>query len=280
MQHAPLTFKNQYMFGRVMCREDICRGFIERVLGVTVRTITYMNREQVLEPALDAKGVRLDIYVETDQGAFDIEMQADPHALLGRRLRYYQSSIDAGLLEKGVDYDGLTESYIIFVCDFDAFGLGEPVYTIERTCLEAPEALIDCGSHWVVLNSQAAAAASGEGLSSMLKYIANGQVTEGDELVASIDHEVRCANDDARWVSKVFSVSTIEEDIRREARIRERLARKEGLAEGWVEGLAEGEQRYGRLVDALLDTGRMDDLRAAGRDPLLRERLYQELGIE
>ena len=36
------------MFGRVLCNEEVCRGFLERVLGIEVGDIAYLNREQVL----------------------------------------------------------------------------------------------------------------------------------------------------------------------------------------------------------------------------------------
>ena len=49
------------MFGRVLCREDICRGFLERVLGTEVGSIAYLNREQVLQPTVASRGVRLDV---------------------------------------------------------------------------------------------------------------------------------------------------------------------------------------------------------------------------
>ena len=83
-----ITISNNFMFGRVLCREDICRGFLERVLGTEVSAISYLNREQVLQPAVASRGVRLDVYAETALGVIDVEMQANPHADLGRRLRY------------------------------------------------------------------------------------------------------------------------------------------------------------------------------------------------
>ena len=40
-----IPISNNFMFGRVLCREDICRGFLERVLGTEVGSIAYLNRE-------------------------------------------------------------------------------------------------------------------------------------------------------------------------------------------------------------------------------------------
>ena len=152
------------MFGRVLCNEDICRGFLERVLGTEVGSIAYLNREQVLQPAVNARGVRLDVYAETALGVVDVEMQANPHADLGRRPRYYQASIDSGFMERGSSWRGLLDSYIIFACDFDWPGAGLPVYTFERLCREDSSLAAQTGSTWVVLNAPAASSAPGDGL--------------------------------------------------------------------------------------------------------------------
>lgn len=132
MKEKRIPFSNTYMFGRVMRDEAICQGFIETVLGVRVERITYTNAEQVLEPVPDGKGVRLDLYVEADGGAFDLEMQSYGEKALGRRFRYYQSAIDARCLDKGDDYDMLPEAYVVFLCTHDPFGLGLPTYRLER----------------------------------------------------------------------------------------------------------------------------------------------------
>ena len=55
-----LPISDNFMFGRVLCNEEVCRGFLERVLGIDVGGIAYLNREQVFQPAVDARGVRLD----------------------------------------------------------------------------------------------------------------------------------------------------------------------------------------------------------------------------
>lgn len=86
---------------------------------------------------------------------------------------------------------------------------------------------------------------------------------------------VEDANKDRKWVDGVFSVSTIEEDLKREIRI----ARKVGLREGREEGLAQGEVRFGQLADRLLDANRLDDLKRATADAAFRDALFAEFGI-
>ena len=76
--------------------------------------------------------------------------------------------------------------------------------------------------------------------------------------------------------------------LKQEARVQGRAegraeGREEGRAEGRVEGKAEGHEegveRYGLLVNALLDAGRADDIRKAGTDPAFRDSLFAEFGI-
>lgn len=58
---------------------------------------------------------------------FNVEIQAERRDGLPKRVRYYQSGIDRGELPKGADYANLSDSYIIFVCNFDCFHIGKAV---------------------------------------------------------------------------------------------------------------------------------------------------------
>lgn len=85
----------------------------------------------------------------------------------------------------------------------------------------------------------------------------------------------------------VWSVSTIEENDRRRARMMEREAQKRGLAmgieqgieQGLQQGIEQGERRLEKLVEVLLDAGRIEDLQRQVSDEAFRESLYEELGI-
>ena len=48
-----------------------------------------------------------------------------------KRTRYYQSLIDIDQLEKNMDYRKLKESYIIFICTFDPFGIAVKEFGID-----------------------------------------------------------------------------------------------------------------------------------------------------
>lgn len=289
-----IEFSNHYMFERIMQDETICRGVLETILGFPIGRINYLNAEQVLEPGLNCRGVQLDIYAEDDSCVYDIEIQCRPEPVLEKRFRYYQSAIDSGLLAKGADFDELPESYVIFLCTNDPLQAGLPMYTLDRICLENTDVPFRGSSHWLVLNTTAWSCVHDEELRNLLRYIEDGSVG-GDGFMQRIDDAVTEANDDSRWVSKVWSVSTIEENEARRNRILRRQAeaegRAEGLAEGRTEGLAkglaegraegriEGEDRYNNLAKKLLLSNRISDLKKATEDPTYRESLFAEFGI-
>ena len=281
-----IGFSNHYMFERVMRDEAICRGVLEAILGFPIGRIGYVNSEQSIVPSLNSRGVRLDVYASDGSRIYDIEIQCSPEPSLGKRFRYYQSAIDLGLLGKGADFDLLPESYVIFLCTDDPFGAGLPRYSFERTCLENNGILVGDGSHWLVLNAAAWQHAHDEELRNLLRYIDEGDAA-ADGIARRIDDAVNEANDDSRWVSNVWSVSTIEENEARRNRILRRQAEAEGkaaghaigLAEGRAEGLVEGEGRYNALVAKLLSRGRLDDLEKATKDQSYRDALFAEFDL-
>ena len=125
-----LTIADDFMLAKVMLNKELCRQFLEMILSIRIREITYLQEQKNIDNDYDAKSVRLDVYVDDEKGTvYDIEMQVGRKGNLPKRSRYYQGAIDMGLLEKGKDYARLPESYIIFICTFDPFGTGQNLYT-------------------------------------------------------------------------------------------------------------------------------------------------------
>ncbi len=278
MRDGMLELKDAPMFGRVMRDAEICKEVLERFLGMDIDHIEYLTSEHTLDPATDAKGVRLDVFARGSDKVFDIEMQIASTASMGRRMRYYQASIDQATLDKGEDYTTLYESYVIFVCDFDAYHRGLPAYHLERTCMEDATVDVADASHWLVLNASAWDKDEDEKRSGLLNYIHTSN-TQDDELVRKISTVVDKVNSDAQWRERAMGFMTVEHSHR--AGLHQ--ARKEGielgLAEGRKEGLVEGETRFARLADTLLDAGRIDDLKRASNDAAYRDMLFRELGL-
>ena len=151
---SELPLRNDFMFSQVMRTEEICRLFLESLLGIEIQRIEFLDRQKDFTDSYEYHSIRLDVYLKDEQGTvFNVEIQADRRDNLPRRVRFYQSGIDRGELPKGADYANLSESYIIFICDFDCFHIGKAVG--ERAAfLKDTNVPYEDGSHVFFLNSR------------------------------------------------------------------------------------------------------------------------------
>ena len=133
-----LQISNDFIFGKVMQDPKLCKELLQRILpGLKIDRIEYPETQKAIRPDIDAKSVRLDVYVEDGKGTvYDIEMQVSMSKELPKRTRYYQSLLDMRMIDKGEPYKKLKPSYIIFICPFDQFGMGRHIYTFENICKE------------------------------------------------------------------------------------------------------------------------------------------------
>lgn len=108
-----LTMKDNFMFGAVMCDEEICSDFLEMVLGFPIGQVTVCKeKSMVYHP--EYKSIRLDVMAQDDSNThYNVEMQVQKEADLPKRNRYYHSILDGELLEKGCEYGALPDTYVI-----------------------------------------------------------------------------------------------------------------------------------------------------------------------
>lgn len=65
------------------------------------------------------KEIRLDILATDEHGnQYNIEMQVEDHHNVVARSLYYQSTLVAGMLQAGEQYQDMHHSYVIFLCMF------------------------------------------------------------------------------------------------------------------------------------------------------------------
>ena len=134
VQWDNLTISNNFLFMKVMKNERICKRMIEKILDIKIDKIVYFEEEKTIDIRLGSRSIRLDVYVQDGKGTvFNVEMQTtNPHHALPQRARYYQGLIDMELIDKGVYYHHLNQTYIIFICTFDAFDMGRHIYTFSQ----------------------------------------------------------------------------------------------------------------------------------------------------
>ena len=151
---SELPLHSDFMFGQVMRSTEICKLFLEELLNITIQQIKFIDQQKDLSDSYEYHGIRLDVYLKDEKGTvFNVEMQVDRKKGFTRRARFYQSAIDRNQLTKGADYTGLSESYVIFVCDFDYFQTGKAVG--ERiSFLKGTDIPYEDGSHVFFLNSR------------------------------------------------------------------------------------------------------------------------------
>lgn len=156
-EYEKLELKDDFMFGKVMQNEAICKEFLEHLMDIKIDNITYPERQKSLKITSEGKGVRLDVYVQDDEDViYDAEMQQkskkEISEQLPKRSRYYQGMIDLSLLEKGVSYQYLNETYIIFICTYVPFGKELYKYTFESVCKEDNSLYLNDGAKRVFFN--------------------------------------------------------------------------------------------------------------------------------
>ena len=107
---------------------------------------------------------------------------------LPRRMRYYQSMIDIDSLIAGSEYEALKESYVIFLCTKDPFGLDLPVYTFSTVCKEKTDFSLNDGINKLFFNASAFASEKNLEIKGFLGYLCNGRPS--DYLTEDIDRRV------------------------------------------------------------------------------------------
>lgn len=178
---SELPLHNDFMFGQVMRSEEICKLFLRELLGVEIQRIEFIDRQKDLTDSYEYHGIRLDVYLKDEAGTvFNVEIQAERRDGLPRRVRFYQSGIDRGELSKGADYASLSESYVIFVCNFDYFHIGKAVG--ERVSfLKGTDVPYEDGTHVFFLNSRYQEANASKSILEFLDLIRTNDVEKSYE---------------------------------------------------------------------------------------------------
>ena len=206
-----IPLENDAMFAEVMRRKDLCIGLLETIFeGRRIRDIVY---EDGLSPEAQKyiafnpgnKSIRLDVYFEDGDTVYDIEIQKADKGNLPKRTRMYSSMMDANMLDKGLEYEELKDSYVIFICMFDPFHRGLAKYTFRSICEEAEGLPLGDGRCIMFLNTKGSIGELGADMDAFFGYI-NGGIESigtgkdsGNEFVEKLDECVLDINGDEDW---------------------------------------------------------------------------------
>ena len=151
--------------------------------------------------------------------------------------------IDLQLLDKGIRYRYLNDSYIIFICPFDLYGKGRHMYTFDGRCKEDPELTIEDGATRIFLNTKGTMEDVSASLRAFLDYV-DGRLSD-DSFVQELEEAVDEAKKNREWRHEFMTLM-----------LRDQENIEKGIELGRTEGRAEERQEGIRLmVSALRDFG-------------------------
>ena len=238
-----ITIKNNFLFQETLRNKSLCKQLLERVLHIQVKTIRYMETEKTMNAQLSSKNTRLDVYVEDKDGnVADIEMQTtdtksvinyderDEKTIIRElplRTRYYQNIIGTNMLRKGMHYRELRKAYVIFICTFDPFGAGLPVYHFTYRCKENGNLQMGDLTENIFLNVKAADKTDDEELAAFLRYV-NGQKPDSS-FTKKLDEEATRIKNNDDWRLKAMTLDMEIKDMKKREREK---GKQEGLRVG------------------------------------------------
>ena len=143
-------FFSEALDGKTEAVEYILNTVLERD-DIKVKS----TKAQVEYKSATKRSIKLDIQAEDVNGRLmDIEIQRSDRGSGVRRARFHSSMIDRALLSKGDDFEDLVDTYVIFITEKDKFGMGIPLYHIERKISEMDNALFGDGAHILYVNGE------------------------------------------------------------------------------------------------------------------------------
>lgn len=224
-----LGITNDFMFGKIMQDTELCKELLQRILpDLKIDHIEYPELQKSIKTDIDAKGIRLDVYVKDKKGTvYTIEMQATDTKELPKRTRYYQGVIDLQLIEKGQTYNTLKPSYIIFICTFDAFEKGRHFYTFENICKEDKSLSLGDETTKIFLNADSNMDDVSKELRVFLDYVAGKK--SDDSYIEKLEEAVKKARLTKEWRHEYMTLYMRD-------RVNVEKGREEGRKEGKIYG--------------------------------------------
>ena len=257
------------MFAMVMSDPTVLKPFLELVLEMKIARVERTAYEKAFAPDYYSHGIRLDVYAADEKETrYNVEMQRRNEYNVGKRSRYYHSIMDVDALSKGVPYENLKDTFVIFVCEFDPFENGLQKYTFSSRCVEDYGLELEDGAQTIVLTN-----CPGEPeIEDFYRYLQNSTEEQASECGSDL---VRIIHDRVRNVR--FDPKMEVEYMRFEEMQREQFEKGKNL--GWAEGKAEG-RAEGRTEERALLAEVIRNLKSGVSADSLRNDGYNEETIE
>ena len=149
-----LDITDDFIFSRVMRNKKLCRTLLEMILKVKVGRIKFLTSHHTIRVEPNTKGIIMDVYLKDENKVINVEMQTSNKGDLPRRARYYQAAADIDTTPKGSEYKDLKQNYVVFICTFDPFHKGMPIYNFQNYCINYDEPIpLEDGTEKIFLNT-------------------------------------------------------------------------------------------------------------------------------
>lgn len=262
-----ITLTDDFMFGTVFQDPKLCKGLVEVLLGASIQSIEYVERQEMLDAGPHSRAGVVDLLVRDAAGnTFDLEMQNRADDKLAFRARRYLSLVDLMALRPSQHFDEARGAIIVFICLQDPFGRGWKRYNFPRLCSQDGKPLGD-DTDIVIINAEGTRGAVGPELDAFLDYLRNGSPT-GSDYVREVDDAVHSWRDNPLW---------------RRYRVLWSEKYRNEFADAREEGERMGESRQLAQLSALAERleadGRTAELPRALHDEDFRQQLLRKYGL-
>ena len=210
--------------------EEILRVFLQEP---KLRVVS--NHSQHSVTSIEGRSVILDAYCELEAGRkVNVEVQNANNTDHQRRVRYYSSVLTTSLMKKGDSFDKVPNICIVYVCNFDIFGLNKSLYVIKRI-IDKTEVELDNGLQEIYISP----VNDGSLIAELMRVFIESDVYN---LKFPVTSEMKLRfNRETKGEKMTEALRGVYEALREEVdRESMKAAMREGMEKGIEEGIAKG----------------------------------------
>ena len=210
--------------------EEILRVFLQEP---KLRVVS--NHSQHSVSSIEGRSVILDAYCELEDGRkVNVEVQNANNTDHQRRVRYYGSVLTTSLMKKGDSFDKVPNICIVYVCNFDIFGLNKSLYVIKRI-IDKTEVELDNGLQEIYISP----VNDGSLIAELMRVFTESDVYN---LKFPVTSEMKLRfNRETKGEKMTEALRGVYEALREEVdRESMKAAMREGMEKGMEEGRARG----------------------------------------
>lgn len=227
--------------------EAFCRKTLSVLLQRTIGNVRVVAQRAIPAVSPERRGIRMDVEVEELSEPFgneipvlniyDIEPHKQDAQFMPKRNRFYQAKIDSRYMKSGeTDFEKLPNLYVITITNYDPFGEGYMMYTVQNSCKELPEMEYGDGLKFIYFNTKGTKGGNEE-IRNLLNYI-------------QVSKECSVTDDTTRELHRYVSRVKIQPEVRMEYMKFDEIIAYERL-DVMKDAILELLEEYGEIPQAL-----------------------------